>query len=106
MAQATKGKPVTMAKAPAGAFKIETGVAVPPRAKDVPEYGIPFDQMKKGASMVIPYSAVPKEHARLLVMRWAREEKLSVATRTEKQDGEEVGLRFWHNGPATEKADA
>ncbi len=80
-------------------FKIDDAVAVPPRTKDVPEYGIPFANLKKGQSLVIP-SSIPKEHARLLIGRYSRAEKLDMPTRTEKNaKGDEIGIRVWNNGP-------
>lgn len=91
--------------AKAAAFAIEDGIAVPPRTKEVPDYGIPFDGLKKsGQSLLIPFSAVPVEHARLLVQRYMRqnedektgEKTVVLVTRTEKAaNGDTVGLRVW-----------
>lgn len=78
------------------AIKIETGIAVPSRQKEIPDYGIPFATMKKGESVLLPFSDIPLEHARVLVQRFARQEEVEMITRTEKDDkGVAVGLRVW-----------
>lgn len=100
MAQATKQ--VKTPQTVSVGFSIDDKVAVPPRTKEVPEYNIPFDKLTKGKSIMLPYSMVPKEHARLLVGRYFRKNELDFVTRTEKDaDGDEIGLRIWHNGPKT-----
>lgn len=95
MAKATK--PVS--------FNIESGVTVPSRQKDIPDYGIPFEKMKKGDSLLLPFDQIPLEHSRVLVQRFARtgvKDKdgnavpQDMPTRTEKDEsGKAIGLRVW-----------
>lgn len=85
---------------PALSFEIETGVAVPPRSKDVPDYGIPFAALPTdgSASVLVKYDQVPKEHIRLLSQRFMRHNKATLTTREEKDGDVAVGIRIWR-GP-------
>lgn len=103
-------KPATkpaQAQTESAGFEIEDSVVVPPRSKDIPDYGLPelFGKMKAGQSVMIPFAKVPVEHTRALVQRFTRDvEKgqppIHMVTRTELggADGKEkIGLRVWRN---------
>lgn len=88
-------------------FEIEDNLAVPPRSKDIPDYGLSalFGKMKPGQSVLIPFAKVPIEHIRTLVQRFSRDvekgaDPINMVTRTELggADGKEkIGLRVWRN---------
>ena len=90
------------------AFELDEGVAVPPRSKEVPDYGIPFEKLPTDGSksVLVKYANVPKEHIRLLSQRFMRHNKASLTTRTEKDaGGKEIGIRIWRGADVVE-ADA
>ena len=99
--QQQKQQPAKQPAAPT--FKIEDGKEIPSRTKDVPEYNIPFASMKEGQSILLRFADVPLAHARLLVMRYSRKEKVEMPTRTEKDaNGDAIGLRVWRGAAQAE----
>ena len=98
MAKKPTPKNESQTAAPLFSFDLEEGVAVPPRSKEVPDYGIQFAALPTDGSrsVMVPYAQVPKEHIRLLVQRFGRDNKATFTTREEKDaNGAKIGIRIW-----------
>lgn len=83
-------------------FEIKSDVEIPARGVELPDYGIPFAELKVGDSVFIPIpdangeNGVPTDHVRTLALRHARETGAQFTMRTIKNDdGEATGVRVW-----------
>lgn len=89
------------------AFKIEDGLTMPAARQRIPDYDIPFKDMKVGQSILLPYAEIPVEHARGVVTRFMRRnEEAVLVTRTEMKGDKEIGLRVWRQADKASTASA